>query len=84
MTILLAFLGVNFDIPESDWWRKRRDMTGHRSEVFAFVDVARAKEIHQLGFDESQVDGISTCNLWVRVTNADGKVSLVVMNDSKQ
>ena len=77
MAILLSFLGAKFDIPEPDWWRKRRDMTGHRSEVFAFVDVARAKEILQMGFDESQVDGISTCNIWVRVINADDKISLV-------
>ncbi len=80
MAILLSFLGVKFDIPEVDWWRKRRDMTGHRSEIFAFVDVARAKHIHQMGFDESQVDGVSTCNLWVRITNADDKVSVLVVN----
>ena len=73
--ILLSFLGAEFSIPEDDWFKKRRDMTGFRSEIYAFMDVARAKDIHEMGFDETQVDGISTCNLWVRVTNTLDQVT---------
>lgn len=75
MAILLSFLGAEFSIPEDDWFKKRRDTTGFRSEIYAFMDVARAKDIHEMGFDESQVDGISTCNLWVRVTNTLDQVT---------
>ena len=54
---------------------RSRDMTGFRSEIYAFMDVAGAKDIHEMGVDETQVDGISTCNLWVRVTNTLDQVT---------
>jgi len=54
MAILLSFLGAEFSIPEDDWFKKRRDTTGFRSEVYAFMGVARAKAIHEMGFDATQ------------------------------
>ena len=78
MAILLSFVGAKFDIPNLDWWRKRRDATGHRSEIFAYVAIARANSIELMGFDETKVNGISTCNLWCRIVNAQDEVSLSV------
>ena len=49
--------------------------------AMGFVRLAKAKQIEQVGFDESKIDGRSTLNLWALVPaevegEPPGKLSL--------
>ena len=65
---------VELEIPENDWFKKRRDVVGDQASCFAWIAASQAPEILQAGFDETQVDGVSTMNIWIRIKNKDGEV----------
>ena len=44
------------DLPSTAWWLARRGIGGVQSEAWAWARVARADELTQAGFDESQID----------------------------
>jgi hypothetical protein len=37
--------GVPFDLPEIDWFLKLREQLGPQAKLFAFIEIAKAKEV---------------------------------------
>jgi len=62
-----------FDLPNLDWFRRQRTRLGLTSEFYTYIEIARAKEILMLGFDETKMRLRSTCNVWVLYINKDGR-----------
>jgi hypothetical protein len=47
----------------------QREALGNEAWLYSMVELARAKEVLQWGFDETSVDGTPTLNQWVLVPN---------------
>jgi hypothetical protein len=50
---------------------------GNESLLYAFVKVARAKEVLQFGSDETAIHRQGTYNQWVRIENDEGQIEVV-------
>ena len=63
----LAFLLPGFqeaEIPKVDYIEKKRVEMGLISEIYSSWEIAQSKEIHQMGWDETKMEGKqSTLNL---------------------
>ena len=47
----------------------QREALGNEAWLYSMVELARAKEVLQWGFDETSIDGTPTLNQWVLVPN---------------
>ena len=50
-------------------FQQQREALGNEAWLYSMVELARAKEDLQWGFDETSIDGAPTLNLWVLVPN---------------
>lgn len=76
MRIFANYLCPNFklELPEIDWFNKRRDGVGHAADIYSWIEVSQAKDIKQMGFDETQIEGVSTMNMWVLIVDDQDRV----------
>ena len=69
--------GEDFLVPEVDWFDRLRERIGNESLLYAFVKVARAKEVLQFGSDETAIQRQGIYNQWVRIENDEGQIEVV-------
>ena len=61
---------VEFEIPDIDWWRRRRIHLLSASEILVSLRISTVKDISQMGSDENEFNCLQTMNIWVRVLRA--------------
>ena len=69
--------GADFLVPEVDWFGRLRERIGNESLLYAFVKVARAKEVLKFGSDETAIQRQGIYNQWVRIENDEGQIEVV-------
>ena len=52
-------------VPELRWFQRQREGLGNEAWLYSMVELARANECLQHGFDETSIDGTPTLNQWV-------------------
>ena len=67
-----------FESPAKDWFVKQREAVGYEAWTLVMIRLAGADKIIQYGFDETKIDGVSTCNQWVLV-ETDGNMELLII-----
>ncbi len=63
------FKQMELVLPLERWFRSQREGIGCEAWTYAMIRVAGASKILQWGFDETKLDGISTINQSVLLTN---------------
>ena len=52
-------------VPNLRWFQGQREGLGNEAWLYSMVEVSRANECLQHGFDETSIDGTPTLNQWV-------------------
>ena len=52
-------------------FQRQREALGNEAWLYSMIEVARAKEVLQWGFDETSIEGTPTLNQWVLVPNGE-------------
>jgi hypothetical protein len=55
------------DVPVLDWFTALRESLGVEADLYTYMKIAAAQDILQLGFDETEISGQSTLNIWVKI-----------------
>jgi hypothetical protein len=63
------------DCPEVLWFIKLRESVDVEAELYTYMEVAATKELLQIGFDETKINGQST-NLWLLIEKKDIKTKV--------
>ena len=56
-----------FEVPTVAWFSALRESLGVEADLYTYMKIAAAKDILQLGFDETEISGESTLNIWVKI-----------------
>ena len=52
-------------VPNLRWFQSQREALGNEAWLYSMVEICRAGECLQFGFDETSIDGVPTLNQWV-------------------
>jgi len=52
-------------VPNVRWFQAQREALGNEAWLYGMVELSRANECLQHGFDETSIDGTPTLNQWV-------------------
>ena len=52
-------------VPNLRWFQGQREALGNEAWLYGMVEITRANECLQHGFDETSIDGTPTLNQWV-------------------
>jgi hypothetical protein len=52
-------------VPNVRWFQAQREALGNEAWLYSMVELSRAAECLQHGFDETSIDGVPTLNQWV-------------------
>jgi hypothetical protein len=65
-------------VPNLRWFQAQREALGNEAWLYLMLEVSRAKECLQHGFDETSIDGTPTLNQWVLLESIPGVPPRVV------
>ena len=66
-----------FVVPSLGWFTKMRESVGLHSWVYAMVAIAGAEAVLQYGYDETQIDKVSTFNQWCLIYDKQKELNLI-------
>ena len=66
-----------FVVPSFGWFAKMRGSVGLHSWVYAMVAIAGAEAVLQYGYDETQIDKVSTFNQWCLIYDKQKELNLI-------
>ena len=52
-------------VPNLRWFQGQREALGNEAWLYSMIELSRANECLQHGFDETSIDGTPTLNQWV-------------------
>ena len=52
-------------VPNLRWFQGQREALGNEAWLYGMIELSRAQECLQHGFDETSIDGTPTLNQWV-------------------
>ena len=67
----------NFVVPSLSWFQKQRETVGLHSWSCAMLAIAGAEAVLQYGYDETQIDKVSTFNQWCLAHDKEMGLQLV-------
>jgi hypothetical protein len=65
-------------VPNLRWFQAQREALGNEAWLYSMIELCRAKECLQHGFDETSIDGNPTLNQWVLLESEPGVPPRVV------
>jgi hypothetical protein len=65
-------------VPNVRWFQSQREALGNEAWLYSMVELCRAEECIQHGFDETSIDGNPTLNQWVLLKSEAGVPPKVV------
>ena len=65
-------------VPNLRWFQAQREALGNEAWLYAMIELSRAKECLQHGFDETSIDGTPTLNQWVLLESPAGQPPRIV------
>jgi hypothetical protein len=60
-------------VPNLRWFQAQREALGNEAWLYAMIELSRAEECLQHGFDETSIDGTPTLNQWVLLESPAGQ-----------
>ena len=65
-------------VPNPRWFQRQREGLGNEAWLYGMIELTRAHECLQHGFDETSIDGVPTLNQWVLLDGGKGEPPRVV------
>ena len=66
------------EFPEERWFNRQREAMGLESWIHAHLKLAKADFVRQFGFDETEINGVSTMNQWVLIETG-GELEMITL-----
>jgi hypothetical protein len=70
-------------VPNVRWFQRQREGLGNEAWLYSMIELTRAQECLQHGFDETSIDGVPTLNQWVLLDGGNSVHPRVVVQLQK-
>ena len=65
------------------WFTDLRGSLGVEAELYTYMKIAAAQDILQLGFDETEINGQSTLNIWVKIQTSNNEEEICFLSTAE-
>ena len=83
MTATYLLPEMDIEIPTVAWFDNLRDCLGIEADLYNYIKVAAASEILQLGFDETEISGEGTLNIWLKIVDKYGEDEICYLSNAE-